>query len=675
MLPALTGAGVPALDLNPTGHPKMCGIAGIISIDGGSGASKKVIRAMTDAISHRGPDEEGYYSAKGLDFGSRRLSIVGLADGQQPVSNETGTINVVFNGELFDFPERKEQLQQRGHTLNTSCDTEILPHLWEDHEEAMFETLRGQFAIALHDKTSQRILLARDRFGICPLYWTVQTVKGRRFLLFASEIKALIASGMVEPRPDIRGIDQTFSFFALPGPVTCFEGVRMLKPGHFLRIGLGKNGNTAIIEEKPYWEISYPDRGDEDPGNEQTIDEYANLFRQAVERRLRADVPVVSYLSGGVDSAWVLATAKRLRDQAPESFTLQINSKGLDELPQAVKTAEYLGSPSTSIPIEISDMLDAYPRLIEAAECPVSDTVSTALLLLANHVHQSGYKVALTGEGSDEMLAGYPWFKYARFTAPIDAMGFRAGNTARRAAAYALGITPNDLSFDRRVFDAVGGANAWLDLYGLAGAIKHQVYGPRMRSLLNSHVPYEDLELDPERMKNWHPFNRSLFLGQRIHLPGLLLSIAGDRVAMHSSLETRYPFLDEDLCDFTQRLHPKWKLRRFQEKYLLRRAAERDLPREVAWRPKKMLKASWDILGGDESKSPFSGLLSEDALRATGYFEPEAVGKLFEERKRSAKYSVKNQALVAIATTQLWHHMYIEDLGAPIERIAFQKVS
>lgn len=650
----------------------MCGIAGIVSIDGGANAPQNIIKAMTDAISHRGPDEEGFYSASGVEFGARRLSIVGLADGQQPVSNEDETVHAVFNGELFDYPERKDHLKQRGHVLTTNCDTEILPHLWEDSHEAMFETLRGQFAVALHDKSRNCVVLARDRFGICPLYWTVQNIKGRRFLLFASEIKALLASGMVVPSPDIRGIDQAFSFFALPGPITCFAGIRMLKPGHFLRVGLSADGGSATTDEKAYWEIDFPDRGDEDRGSEKTVDQYCELFRQSVERRLRADVPVISYLSGGVDSAWVLATAKSLRGQAPESFTLQIKSPGLDELAEAEKMAGILGSPSTAIPIEISDLLGAYPRLIEAAECPVSDTVSTALLLLANQVHRRGYKVALTGEGSDELLAGYPWFKLTRLTAPIDAMGFGAGNSTRRAAAFALGITANDRTYDRRMFEAVGGANVWLDLYGMTSASKHQVYGSRMQPLVNKYVPYEDLELNPDRMKRWHPFNRSLYLGQRIHLPGLLLSIAGDRVAMHSSVETRYPFLDEDLCDFTQKLHPSWKLRRFREKYLVRRAAERDLPHDVAWRPKKMLKASWDILGTDDADGLFSHLLSEGSLRATEYFDPAAVQKMFRKRHRGAKYSATNQTLVAIATTQLWHHMFIEDLGAPIDRITYR---
>ncbi|MEM7463905.1 MAG: asparagine synthase (glutamine-hydrolyzing) [Pseudomonadota bacterium] len=649
----------------------MCGIAGIVSINGKLNLPGSVIKSMTEAIVHRGPDEEGFYTSPGANFGSRRLSIVGLEDGQQPISNEDGSIHVVFNGELYDYPERKKQLQERGHVLKTSTDTEILPHLWEESGEDMFQSLRGQFAIALHDRDRNCIVLARDRFGICPLYWSVQSRHGKKFLVFASEIKALLASGTVTPEPDMRGVDQAFSFFALPGPVTCFKGVRMLKPGHFLRILQDREDSSALIEERAYWEIDFPDRGEEDPGNGQTIDKFSQLFRDSVKRRLQADVPVASYLSGGVDSAWTFATARKIMGKAPQAFTLQIKSPELDELPKAQSLANSFGSSPTVVPITIPDLLKTYPQLIEAAECPVSDTVSTALLLLAKQVNRHNYKVALTGEGSDEMLAGYPWFKLARLSAPIDAMGFSAGNSFRRALAYAFGVTPNDRSYDRRVFDAVGGANVWLDLYGLSGSLKHEVYGPRLRHLVNHYVAYEDLEINADRIRRWHPFNRSLYFGQRIHLPGLLLSIAGDKVAMHSSVETRYPYLDEDLCDFTQQLHPKWKLRRFREKYLLRRAAESDLPASVAWRPKQMLRASWDILDNDEAGNPFADLLSDRLLNITGYFDETCVKKLLSSRKKGTAFSVVNQTLVSVAATQLWHHMFIEDLGIPVERFAF----
>ncbi|MEC9344172.1 MAG: asparagine synthase (glutamine-hydrolyzing) [Pseudomonadota bacterium] len=648
----------------------MCGIAGIVRVDGGTDIPRGVIKAMTDAIIHRGPDEEGFYEAPGIAFGARRLSIVGIADGRQPVANETASVHAVFNGELYDHAERRAELRLRGHTLHTGCDTEILPHLWEEHRESMFEALRGQFAVALHDDGARRIVLARDRFGICPLYWTVRQTSHGRLLLFASEIKALLASGMVPAAADPRGIDHSFTFFAQPGPITCFAGVQALLPGHFLTIGLGARGDTADIVTRQWYSVDFPDRGQEMPGGEAAIARFDELFGQAVERRLRADVPVVSYLSGGIDSSIVLATAARLRGGAPPAFTLQIRAEGLDELPKAAEVAAFLDAEPCVIPVSTADILQAYPRLILAAECPVSDTSCAALLLLAEAVHKAGYKVALTGEGSDELLAGYPWFKLTRLMAPLDSLGFGAANSIRRLAVSALGLANNSREFDRRVYDAVGGSNAWLELYGLVSLGKDRVYGPALRPLLHDHVAFEDLELDLARMKRWHPLNRSLAVGQRTHLPGLLLSTAGDRVAMHSSVETRYPFLDEDLAEFVQALDPAWKLRRFRDKYLLRRAAEKHLPKSVAWRPKAMFRAPWDVLDGHETGDYLEPLLTQGALEATGYFDAVRVRRHLAAlpAMKGVRRTLLEQTLAGVVMTQLWHHVFIGDLGAPVAR-------
>src|SRR6201993_4891662 len=237
----------------------MCGIVGLIDFVGCRNPGDDVIHRMTEAIIHRGPDEEGYLQRPGLALGSRRLSIVGLADGQQPVTNEDRTVFVVFNGEFFDFPERREELKARGHRLVTHCDTEIIPHYWEDDQEGMFEHLKGQFAFALWDDRRRCLILGRDRFGIAPLYWTRQG----DWLLFASEIKALLASGMVPARPDRRGIDHNFSFLPFSGPITCFEGVQLLRAGHFLEITPGsERGRDAEIADRAYWEMDFPDLGD-----------------------------------------------------------------------------------------------------------------------------------------------------------------------------------------------------------------------------------------------------------------------------------------------------------------------------------------------------------------------------------------------------------------------------
>lgn len=649
----------------------MCGIAGLVRIDGGSSVPSATVYAMTNAIRHRGPDDDGHWFAPGVALGARRLSIVGVSDGHQPVGNEDDTVHAVFNGEIYDFMHRRRELQDRGHRLKTLCDTELLPHLWEEQREAMFEAMRGQFACAIYDTRHRRLVLARDRYGICPLYWTIQCTAQGAFLIFASEIKALLASGMVEAKPDPQGIDQTFTFFALPGPRTCFEGVNALPPGRLLSISFARDGEKAGIDERAYWQIDFPDRGGERPGNDAAVDRYETLLRQAVARRLQADVPVVCYLSGGIDSSIILALASELRGAPPPSFTLQIRAKGLDETSKALDVANVLNSRPTIVPAGMEDILAAYPRLIEAAECPVSDTCCSALLLLAQEVHGQGYKVALTGEGSDEMLAGYPWFKMNRLFAPVDALGFDAGNAVRRGVMNFLGLVRNSKAFDRRVLESIGGSNAWLGLYGLISAGKARVYGPRLKPLLGEYNAFEDLGLNIARARKWHPLNRSLYLGQRIHLPGLLLSIAGDRVAIHSSVETRYPFLDEDLTEFTQTLNPGWKLRLLQDKYILRRAAERHLPRRIAWRPKAMFRAPWDIAGSSGSHPDV--LLGQEALQQSGYFDAPSVHNLLALvptlRPGGPRRTLVDQLLAGVVMTQLWHHMFIEDLGIPIARI------
>src|SRR6476660_6395046 len=267
----------------------MCGIAGIIDLAGQRRVPEGSIQRMARVLLHRGPDEEGFLVRPGLALASRRLSIVGLADGQQPIFNEDRNVSVVFNGELFDYVERREELRARVHQFITHCDTEVIPHLWEDYGEKMWERLRGQFAIALWDERRRQLQLGRDRFGIAPLFWTRQG----EWLLFASEIKGLLASGMVPPRPDRHGLDHVFTFSAVPGPRTCFEGVQLLPPGHCLRIVPGSSGTSPVIAERAYWEMDFPAQGEEEWGNNPNalVNEFERLLLQAVEERLRADVP------------------------------------------------------------------------------------------------------------------------------------------------------------------------------------------------------------------------------------------------------------------------------------------------------------------------------------------------------------------------------------------------
>lgn len=645
----------------------MCGIAGVVDLTNQRSVPPGVVRAMAQAIIHRGPDEDGYLDIPGMSLASRRLSIVGLADGKQPISNENGQVSVVFNGELFDYPERKAELEGRGHHFRTHCDTELVPHLWEDHAEGMFERLRGQFAFALWDSNARRLLLARDRVGICPLFWTRQG----DWLLFCSEIKGLLASGMVEARPDPRGINTVFTFFALPGPTTCFAGINCLLPGHYLDIRFTKDGTPAAITDRTYWEIDFPDAGQEDPGDnhKKVIDDFEAVMIQSVERRLRADVPVVSYLSGGVDSSLVVALAGYVRKSPIPTFTIQVKSPRFDETTEAMKVARHVGATPVVVPCGSDEVRNTYPALIRAAETPVIDTSCAALLMLAKEVHHQGYKVALTGEGADEWLAGYPWYQIHKLVGYTDFIpGFQGW--LRRMFPRLIGAPQFPQEYTRRVEAAVGGPNPWLDVYGLMSLSKLHFFNAEMSQLALTQVPYEDLGLNLMRAQRWHPLNRALYVGARIMLPGLLLSSKGDRVAMNSSVETRYPFLDEDVFSFLSKLHPRWKLRGFREKYVLRPLAERWLPKEIAWRRKAMFRAPFDSFHEDRLPPYVDQLLSPESLRKSGYFDPEKVVRWRNDfkqlRRRSYLRTSVEMGLVGVFATQLWHHTYIEPLATDL---------
>ncbi len=654
----------------------MCGIAGIVDLTGHNPVPSGAVRAMAAALFHRGPDEDGFLDRPEVCLASRRLSIVGLADGRQPIFNEDGTIGVVYNGELFDYPESRAELERRGHHFRTHTDTEIIPHRWEELQEAMFERLHGQFAVALWDATRRRLVVGRDRFGICPLYWTRQTRGGADWLLFASEIKGLLASGMVEPRVDPRGINHVFTFFSVPGPVTCFEGIEYLQPGHYLKVQLGSPGEPARVSEHTYWEIDFPDRGDEVSGSKkQLVDEFESLMLKATDKRLRADVPVVSYLSGGVDSSTVVSLACHYRKAPIPAFTIRIKDPLLDETTEAGVVAQHLGCRPVVVDFGSEEVLSSYPELICAAECPVVDTSCAALMMLAREVHRQGYKVALTGEGADEWLAGYPWYKVSKLLGFLDFIpGVSLSQLARRLFLRLTGTPRFPKDVLQRVTASVGGHNPWLDIYGLMSLNKLRFFSPELRETLKDHLPYADLKPNLDRIKRWHPLNRGFYFAGRIHLAGHLLNAKGDRVAMHSSVETRYPFLDEDVFAFLAQIHPRWKMRGFKDKYILRLLAERWLPKEIAWRGKAMFRAPFDSFHLDEAPAFVHQLLSEEALRKTGYFDADGVRHwrtAFKQMRPNSTLRISvEMGLAGVLATQLWHQTYLDDSLADLPSVA-----
>jgi asparagine synthase (glutamine-hydrolysing) len=631
----------------------MCGIAGALDLTGRREFSPARLLAMTGAIAHRGPDDEQIHCEPGVALGARRLSIVDLAGGRQPIANEAGDVWVAFNGEIFEYPELRQVLLQRGHHLATRCDTEAWVHLYEDRGEAMFEEARGQFAVSLWDRPNRTLILGRDRVGICPLYYAERD----GWLLWGSEVKALLASGLVEAQPDPRGIDHLFSFFCAGTTRTFFAGVKSIPPGHYLRVKDGR------VELRQYWDLDFPDAGQErreqDPAV--LVDEFEELLRRSVERRLRGDVPVVSYISGGLDSTVVLGLSSRQRGHAVPSFTIGLDRAGPDERASSTESAQVLGSRLTTVTMDRAQIALTYPELIEAAEGPVLDTSCATLLKLAAAVHEQGYKVALTGEGADEALAGYVWYKTQKTrNAVVDWIGPFFPLLVRRLLLASLGG-----GAERRPPElAVHGVRpAQQDLYELIAQVRPVLYSRAMRDALKDHDPYHDLSITNERITRWHPLNQSLYVGYKVMLAGLLMIAKGDRIAMHSSVETRYPFLDDDVINFCASIAPEYKLHGRKEKWLLRQVAAKTLPPQIANRKKTMFRASLarTFLGANRP-AWVDQLLSPESLRATGYFDPRGV-----KRQRmlqtivpriTPRRFIYDVGLTCVISTQLWHHIY-----------------
>jgi asparagine synthase (glutamine-hydrolysing) len=362
----------------------------------------------------------------------------------------------------------------------------------------------------------------------------------------------------------------------------------------------------------------------------------------------------------------IVAMACKLKGTAINTYTIRVDDPKLDELSAANSTAKHIGTKAPIVQeFRTSDALDMYPPLILAAEAPVIDTSCAALLLLARRVHDNGQKVVLTGEGADEWLAGYPWYKIAKIFGVMDAIpGLRLSDVARRAFLR-LNKVPHYPAASRRAWeDAVGGPNAWIDSYGVLALSKLRFYGEPMREILASARPWNDLGMNLERAKRWSPLNRSLWVGARVTLAGHLLQAKGDRVAMHSSVEVRYPFLDEDVFDFTAKLHPHWKLNGFRDKHLLRLVAERWLPKVIARRHKVIFRAPLDSFHIEPEPKFVGDLLSEESLRRTGYFDVAQVRhwrKAFRDLRVGSLSRLSVEiGLAAVVATQLWHHTFIE---------------
>jgi len=642
----------------------MCGIAGIFAFESGALPLQRELAAMARALNHRGPDGARNFVDGRLGLSHSRLSIIDLEGGWQPIANEDESVFVVFNGEIFNYVELRQDLQRRGHRFRTRSDTEVIVHLYEDLGERFVDELNGQFAIALWDRRAQRLLLARDRTGIRPLF----IARSEQRLAFASEAKALFQLPLVPRRLDPLALASVFSYWSVLGTRTVFEGVESLQPGHLMIVDAGG------ARSRRYWDWSFPEvpvtRSEAD-----CADELHSLLVDAVRLQLRADVPVGAYLSGGLDSSIITTIIKRQTLTPLRAFSLTFEDAEFDEAAQQEELAQHLGAERTSLACRRSDIGQAFPRTVWHAESAMVRTAPAPMMLLAGSVRAAGYRVVLTGEGADEVFAGYDLFKEAkirRFMARRPASQWPA-HLLERLYPYLVNSPIAGRALSQRFF------SEGLDQVDSAqfAHIPRLVTTRRVLDFLSPEWRAQALawdarqalhEMVPAGFEGWRPLCRDQYVEAHTLMSGYLLSSQGDRMAMAQSIEARFPFLDHRVIDFANRLPPTYKLRGLAEKHILRMAMKSELPGSIARRPKQPYRApdSSSFFSDGKPLDYVRELLSPARIRAAGIFDAAAIGKLVAKcRSGRALGFGDNMAFVGALSTMLLHEQFVAPARGP----------
>lgn len=642
----------------------MCGIAGILTVSHSKPPTRVELAAMIARLHHRGPDGTGMWIDGAIGLAHARLSIIDLATGTQPIHNEDRTLQLVFNGEIFNYIELRRDLIGCGHRFYTQSDTEVIVHLYEEYGERFVDHLNGQFAIALWDSARQSLLLARDRTGIRPLFYT--EADGR--FLFASEIKALFALPEVRRSIDVRALAETCTYWSALAPRTAFENVSSLPPGHVMVIAGG------VRRLHRYWDWTFPDAESGTDRNAPRSEadcaaELRELLIDAVRLQLRADVPVGAYLSGGLDSSIITSIVRNFSDTPVRTFSLAFEDPEFDESVHQQGLVDYLGTRHTSIRCSRADIADAFPRTILHTESPIVRTAPAPLMLLSGHVREAGYKVVLTGEGADEVFGGYDLFKEAkirRFWARSPDSTMRP-RLLERLYPYLKHSPATGRAFTHAFFrDGMEQVDqpyfAHIPRWTTTQRI-HQFFSPAVRDALGNLDPYTAIMPTlPSGIGRWSPMSRDQYIEAHTLMAGYLLSSQGDRVAMANSIEGRFPFLDHRLIEFANRLPPQLKLRGLTEKYLLKKSMVGLIPESVRLRTKQPYRApdSQSFFNRGKAVEYVAELFSASKISAAGYFDASVTAKLFEKcRNGRAIGFADNMAFVAVLSTMLLHEQFI----------------
>ena len=650
----------------------MCGIAGIVNLRQGLPPPQRAdLNNMMASLTHRGPDEFGLYRDRHAGLAHARLALVDLVSGQQPMSDAQQMHWIVFNGEVYNHVELRQTLRQMGVHFRTHSDTEVILKAWQAWGPEAFERFNGQWAVALWDSSRQELVLARDPMGICPLH----VCEHRGQLLFASEAKALFAASPDVPREfDPMGLAQTLTFWCPVTPHTPFRGVNELHPGEVRRYHGGRV--TSLQIQAPF----HPSRHDDAGQFQGSIDDAAHAVEYALQqatrlRITRADVPVGCYLSGGLDSSLVAALGREAAGARFQTFSLRFADAEFDESPHQHTMVQHLGSEHHEICVTRQDIGAVFPSVVQHAERPLLRTAPAPLFLLSSLVRQQGIKAVLTGEGADELFAGYDLFregKVRRFWARQPHSTWRHRLLERLYPYMARSPVAQ-----RQVMKQFFGRN--LSEAGYAGF----AHGPRwhstaalqrllsvdMQAAMATHTPSEDLLASlPESFANWTSLAQDQHIEIRTLLHGYLLSSQGDRMLLGHSVEGRFPFLDKDVVALANSLPDAHKLHVLNEKHVLKQLGQRWIPSSILARPKQPYRAP-DAMSfvGEDAPAYVDDVLSDSCLKAANVFNPKLVHQLLAKCQASqgTLSNTDNMALVAVISTQLLY----SQLMAPTQSI------
>ena len=611
---------------------------------------------MNATLAHRGPDDEGYHYDPPVALAQRRLSIIDLAGGHQPLYNEDRSIVIVFNGEVYNFPELRKELEATGrHRFATNTDTEVVLHLYEEKGEKCLESLNGMFAFVLWDGGNKRLLCARDRMGQKPFYYTV----ANNLFIFASEPKALMQHPALSRKISFTALSKYLAFEYVPVPLSIYDQVYKLEPGHYFIIDFSEPlPKRRKISPQPYWDIRFDT---EERSFEEAKQGFVDIYRQAVQRRLISDVPLGVFLSGGIDSSSLVAMMSEMMPASEiKTFCIGFSEKSFDESSWSRQVADYFGTDHREETLPPGRLLEILPRICEFLDEPLADPSIIPTYLLSEFTRKH-VTVALGGDGGDELFAGYDPF-LAHYPSRILERFPRPVITGFRKLAGLLPVSTRNISFDFKVKQFLSGMDydygkrhfAWMGSF--TPGEQANLFTPDVLKEIEHHDPYDVIDRYLAGLDIHHELDGIIYLYCKLYLQEDIL-VKVDRASMAVSLEARAPFMDHNVVQYVCSLPNKWKLRGFTTKYLFKKAMEDYLPRDVIYRRKK----GFGIPIADWFKGPLKGtlmeLLAEERIRSQGIFNPGYTTRLLREHLQGKKDNRKK--LWTLLIFQKWFDHYL----------------